>query len=383
MEEKDNLENSQEQENEQTENKTNVELGHETQLEEQQESQSVTQQSSNQEQPNEMQPQAKPTTNEKPVVKPETKKCLNCGAELKPDEDFCPKCGTKYGKTKKIICPNCHNEVEFGMKFCGKCGAKIDLKTSDKIDYVKNNFTKKKMGKKILIILIIIIALIFVGIIGKNIYSALSVSVDELISQEKYEDAYKKAKTDEDKNNVLNAMMQKGKFQEAYNISQDENVVLTNELAYYCNEISEGLKDPTSFSLREVYFDREAQQIVFSVNGTNSYGGTVVGYWYYTYNSTDKKYSLFTYVSDLDDENTYSWDTSSERLEKALKNIARTRIKTIMSDDNNRINNQVIDNINTLFKNETLKNVEFPNYATIDNSDTNSEISSNENSTSI
>lgn len=52
------------------------------------------------------------------------------------------------------------------------------------------------MGKKILIILIIIVALILVGIIGKNIYSALSVSVDELISQEKYEDAYKKAKTD-------------------------------------------------------------------------------------------------------------------------------------------------------------------------------------------
>ena len=320
---------------------------------------------------------------EQPVVKPEIKKCLNCGAELKPDEDFCPKCGTKYGQTKKIICPNCHNEVEFGMKFCGKCGAKIDLKASERIDYVKNNFTKKNMGKKILIILIIIVALILVGIIGKNIYSALSVSVDELISQEKYEDAYKKAKTDEEKNNVLNVMMQKGKFQEAYNLSNNENVTLTNELAYYCNEISEGLKDPTSFSLREVYFDREAQQIVFVVNGTNSYGGTVVGYWYYTYNSTDERYKLFTYISDLDEESTYSWDTSTERLEKAIDNIARTRIKSIMSDDNNKIDNQVIDNINTLFKSETLNNVEFPNYATINDSDINSEIYSEENSISI
>ena len=121
----------------------------------------------------------------------EPKKCFNCGTELKPDENFCPKCGIKYGETKKIFCPKCNNEVEFGRKFCGKCGAKIDIKTSDKIDFVKNNFSKNHIGKKILIILILIVVLVGVFIAGKKIYSKLSISVDELISQERYSDAYK------------------------------------------------------------------------------------------------------------------------------------------------------------------------------------------------
>ena len=302
----------------------------------------------------------------------EPKKCFNCGTELKPDENFCPKCGIKYGETKKIFCPKCNNEVEFGRKFCGKCGAKIDIKTSDKIDFVKNNFSKNHIGKKILIILILIVVLVGVFIAGKKIYSKLSISVDELISQERYSDAYKKAKTDEEKNNVINALLQKGNFQEAYNLSKNENIAFINELSYYCNEITEGLKDPSSFSLRDVYYDKDEQQIVFSVNAKNSYGGMVVNYWYYTYSSTDKKYTLYSYLSSLDEETTYSWDTSSERLEKMLKNLARTEVKSIMSDDSKKVDSRVIDNINTLFKNGILKNVEFPNY-TINTSNDNSE----------
>ena len=268
----------------------------------------------------------------------------------------------KIRREKKILCPKCNSEIEFGKKFCGKCGTKIDIKTSDKIDFVKNKFTKNNIGKKILIILILIVALVSIFIVGTKIYSRLSISVDELVSQERYSDAYKKSKTDEERNNVINAMIQKGKFEEAYNLSKDENIAMINELSYYCNEISEGLKNPTSFSLREVFYDKDNKQIVFYVNGTNSYGGIVGGYWYYTYNSTDEKYTLYTYVSDLDQENTYSWDSSSEKLEKTLKNLARIKIKSIISNDTNKIDTQIIDNINILFKNNTLKNVEFPNY---------------------
>ena len=43
-----------------------------------------------------------------------------------------------------------------------------------------------------------------------------------------------------------------------------------------------------------------------------------------------------------------------------------------MSDDSKKVDSRVIDNINTLFKNGILKNVEFPNY-TINTSNDNSE----------
>lgn len=290
------------------------------------------------------------------------KKCLNCGKLLETEEDYCPKCGIKYGETKKIICSKCGNEVEFGKKFCGKCGAKIDIKASERIDFAKNNFIKKKLGKKLIIALIAVALCVIVLVIGKNVYQKFNVSVDELLIQERYQEAYKKAKTDDEKSNIIDTMIQRGKFEEAYNISKDEKIALTNELAYYCNEISESLKDPSSFSLRSVYYDKEEQKIVFSVNGSNSYGGTVVGYWYYTYNTKDEKYSLYTYVSSLEDETSYSWDSSSEKLEKALKNIARTKIKKIMGDNDNKIDSNVVDNINAIFKQNLLKDVKFPKY---------------------
>ena len=338
----------------------------------------------------------------------EVRKCLNCGTILSKDEDFCSKCGIKYGETKKIICKNCGNEIEFGKKFCGKCGTKVEMKITQKIDNAKNILSKKNTLKKIGIAVICIILLIGVFNIGKKVYNKISISIDELIAQEKYEEAYKKAKKEE-KNKVIDEMIKKGKFEEAYNLSKNEEVAFINEIACYCNEISEGLKDSSSFLLRSIYRDKDNKRIVFSVNGKNSYGGLVVGYWYYTYSSSENKYTLYTTVSSLDEEKTYSWDDSSEKLEKTLKNLARVQIRNIISDENKKMDNSIVDAINTLFKNESnsvgnkqdyemysldfeeflwakgysdnqindlLKNIKFPNYVI---SDTNNNNNNNNN----
>ena len=49
---------------------------------------------------------------------------------------------------------------------------------------------------------------------------------------------------------------------------------------------------------------------------------------------------------------------SDELLEKTLKKAARTVIKGIIDNDSNRIDDSVIDDINNLFKNNGLRNIE-------------------------
>lgn len=300
------------------------------------------------------------------------KKCLNCGNILNKEEEFCTKCGIKYGETKKSICPKCKSEVKFGKKFCPKCGAKIDVKMSDKIDYTKNAFLKNKIDKKIFKILIIVIILIAFGFLGNLIVKKVNISVDELISQERYEDAYKKAKKDEDKSKVINALLEKGEFSEAYRISFDTKISFINELAVYSYEISQGLKNPSSFKLQEVYYDESNKAIVFVVGGSNSYGGIVTGYYYYTYSDNKSKYTLYTHISDFDKEKTYSWDTYSEKLEKSLKNLAKEKVATIISNDENKVDNSTVDIINKLFAGNILREVKFPDYI-VNNSNKNSD----------
>lgn len=308
----------------------------------------------------------------KNIKSEETRRCLNCGTVLSNDEEYCQNCGTKYGEVKKIICTNCGNEVEFGKKYCGKCGEKTEVKVKEKINFAKNTFLKKEIWKKLIIMLILLVLLI--GLIKgvTEIYKSLTISIDELITQERYGEAYKKG-SEEEKNKVIIYMLGKGYFEEAYYLSNDRNIVEVNMLAYYCNEISQKLKDPSSFSCREIWYDKDKKEIVFSINGKNSYGGIVIGYWYYTYENNSNKYVLYTTVSNLDRENIYSFDSNSEVLEKTLNNLAKIKIKNIIQDESKKIDSKYIDSINQMFNNDILKNIELPNYVenNIDNESNN------------
>ena len=108
--------------------------------------------------------------------------------------------------------------------------------------------------------------------------------------------------------------------------------------------------------------DYNNKRVVLYINGANSYGASVGSYWYYTYDDNKSAYSLYTTLSDLDEETTYSWDDSSEKIEKLLKNQARTIVKQIINSDSYGLNveelgHRGITNINNLFENGTLDNV--------------------------
>lgn len=118
----------------------------------------------------------------------------------------------------------------------------------------------------------------------------------------------------------------------------------------------DSLKDAESFDLREAWYS-STHSVVMKVAANNSFGNTVINYWYYTWDEDDEEYSLLTSVSSLEDDTIYSWDTTSERLEKAVDNLARTAMKGIMTSAY-AIPEKDVDNINDLFEKGLLDDVE-------------------------
>ena len=149
---------------------------------------------------------------------------------------------------------------------------------------------------------------------GKNIASKVFVSTEEILNEGDYEKAYKKAKKSE-KENIL-----------------EENLMVT-----LCAEAKENFKNEDSLKLREAYFDKDTHRIVLRIQGTNTYGGEVNSYWFYTFSEKDNKYSCVTSISDFEEEEIDSWDDADDKLEKIIDNAARKRIKEIINDNSNRL----------------------------------------------
>lgn len=259
-------------------------------------------------------------------------KCIKCGTTMSEDQEFCPNCGTKKGEKNNKKCQKCGAILGPGEKFCPKCGAKTKLNiSSDVIQEAK----KKKMPKKILKILIPLIVVIILAVIFiTNVLPKLTITYKDLMLEGKFQEAYDKAK-DNEKQEVL-----------------DENLI-----SYLSIEIIENLKDPTSYSLNRAY--KTSDKLVLMINAKNSYGASVLSYYYYTYSDKNNKFELFCSLNDLEDETIYKYaDDYNEKLEKTLNNAARKIIRGIINNDSNRIDNSIIDDINNLFKNNTLKNIE-------------------------
>lgn len=263
-------------------------------------------------------------------LKQETEKfkCLNCGTTLEAEQEFCPKCGIKRGERKVILCPKCNSEIQIGQKFCPKCGEKIKLENKTVINSVKNKYQRKLKGinkKKLGIIVGIIAVLAIAGFAFMKISPKIFVSTDDLLAQGNYQEAYKKAKNEE-----------------------KERIYYENAIAYVSSEIIEAYKDPSSFELREAWIDKSEKRIVLRTAGKNSFGGMTSSYQYITYDKDDKKYEVYCSLSDLDDEKTYSFDDTAEKLEKILKNAARKIVKEIIKKDSYKVSSKTIDNINHL-----------------------------------
>lgn len=272
---------------------------------------------------------------EKPEKKAEPKKagyvCLKCGEELKKDQEFCPICGTKKGNKNNKLCEKCGTVIEEGQKFCPKCGNKAKLSIQSDIVSKTKNINKPLLFGIIGLVVILLLG----GCVATKLLPKIFVSTEELLAEGNYREAYDKAKKEE-KQDIL-----------------DENM-----MAVISNLAVEGLKDPESFILRNAWYDKSAKRVVLEVSGNNSYGAKVTGYWYFTYNKDDEKYVLYTSLSSLTEEKTYSFDDYKERIEKILKNAARKVVKNMINDDSIKIKKESIDNINNLFEKGILDDVE-------------------------
>ena len=140
-------------------------------------------------------------------------------------------------------------------------------------------------------------------------------------------------------------------------------------IAVLCKKIVENYKDPSSFELRDAWFSESPKSIVMKTGGKNSYGGIVFSYDYFTYNEDEKKYELYCSVSDLQEEKIYNYsDSISEQTKKYARNFARLCISGIISNDDNKLANNAIDNINNLYKSNLIDNVELLNIDQNENS---------------
>ena len=263
--------------------------------------------------------------------------CKYCGKEIIAGNNYCSSCGRSTISENERHCSNCGLLLDEKQKFCTKCGTKIInsivfSNTDTLFKKVRQILFKNK--NLIKIIIPAIIALFVLAGICSTVLPKIFVTPYEMMEVADYEKAYKRAKSEE-KDLVLY-----------------ENVIAKN-----CNEIKGNLKNPESFKLNEVWIDKENHRFVLKVSGTNSYGGTVSSYRYYTFDKDDFEYSLWLSVNDFEEEKVYSFDDAEEKIEKTLKNIYKPIIKGIVQDDSLRVDNGIEERINTLKENGLLNSV--------------------------
>lgn len=288
-------------------------------------------------------------TNHEMQVNTSTEVCSNCGTVLGMEQMFCPKCGTPKGKeVQQLICGKCGAELEEGQEFCPKCGQKVGLVVDDDVVSAINQFNSgvemanaKKKKTPIVIAVVLII-----GVLGalafKTVAPKIFISVEGYMEQGNYEKAYEKAKTDDEKLEVI-----------AENVAAVQSAVSVDSL-----------KDPSSFSLRDAYYNEGenddgdvTKQLVLYITGANSYGANVSSYWLYTWNIEDKEWEYFCSVSDLSDEEYSKYDDDDERVEKLVNNIGRSSIESTMKKGT-KLSKDGVKRINAMFENDTLEDVE-------------------------
>lgn len=262
----------------------------------------------------------------KPISHKEKMFCKKCGQELDTNLEFCPRCGESITKDRFCFCSNCGFRAEKDTKFCPNCGKKFPTKFNIDIN------AKAIPIKKVLIFLSLIVLLIIGSVASVKIIPKIFVTPEELMAEGNYEKAYAKApKKDKD------------------------TILMENLIVDICNEIKESLKDPSSFELRDVWYETSGRKrIVLYTSGRNSMGGITGSLDLYFF--TDKKYKMFTSINDMENEEVYSFDDIEDKVEKALNNIARTCIREIQVDSN-KVNDKVIDRINKLNKDGIMKEI--------------------------
>ena len=266
-------------------------------------------------------------------------KCRSCGEEISDTSKKCIHCGADI--ILEVECSECHKMYDNTTNICPYCGKKNTSNVSAGVNDIKKNIKKlfSKNRKKFVLFGFLALIVLIVAIVLRLVIPPMLITVEDYLETGDYLNAYKKAKNEEERNKVL----------------------LENLIAKISYEISESLKDPDSFKLSHVYFNNE-DELVFEIIGKNSYGGNVTNYYDYRYDNDEKEYTLYVYLSSLDEENYYSWDSYDEKLEIIIKNAIRETIIELMNNEESKINYETIDRVNNLFKQKKLRDAQLIPY---------------------
>lgn len=238
------------------------------------------------------------------------------------------------------ICSKCGKEYSDDNGFCSVCGSLLDTVSETEItgQIVETAEVSVKPAKrnKIIVIGVILAVIIAIFLIPK-----LSVSVDDLCTQGNYIKAYDKAKGDE-----------------KLEIKAESIVAERSSFS------ADNLKDPSSFKLRDAYYEETTNddgeligRVVLYISGANSYGANVSSYWLYTWDDEDRCWDYFCSVSELTAEEFSDYDDDDEKWEKLIDNIGRLSIKSAMADGI-KLDKDAIKRINDMFEKDILDDVE-------------------------
>ncbi|MDE6636554.1 MAG: zinc ribbon domain-containing protein, partial [Lachnospiraceae bacterium] len=136
--------------------------------------------------------------------------CAHCGAPLEAEQEFCTKCGTPSGAApKKPVCGKCGAELEEGQEFCPKCGQKVGLAVDNNVASAISQFNSgvdrqnAKKKKTPIVIAVVIVIVVLAAIAFKTVAPKIFIDTEGYLEQGNYEKAYEKAKTDEEKLEVI------------------------------------------------------------------------------------------------------------------------------------------------------------------------------------
>ncbi len=313
--------------------------------------------------------------------------CRHCGAAWTPGQAFCANCGAPKADPAPVgaasadavtpTCPNCGTLLQEGQKFCPCCGQMLgaaspanpagSFNTGNPMNpmnpanpmnpenpmnpanpmnptampYGAPGIPKRKSKALpwviVAVVVVVVAALAALVLVSSDMFA----SVETLCARGDYAKAYEKA-------------------------SEEEKPAVKGEsVAAECSAFAvENLKDPSSFKLREAYYNEYINDdgesigyIVLYLSAANGYGVSIDNYWLFRWDDDDDEWSYDCSVADLDLEEYSDYDDKYEYVKKWMDNLGRIIIKNTMMNGI-ELDKDAVQRINTLFEKDMLDDVE-------------------------